>query len=119
AETGEAGRVGERVDDRYAVDVGEPAGRVGDRITVARQRRRARTELRRGVPGAEQRLVAEVAAGFGGQRVGDRARRRGGLAELHRPRVRAQGVTAGAVHRHADVVRGLRVLERTRVRDEL
>ena len=71
--------------------------------------RRAAAELRRDVLRAEQRLVAVVAARFGRQAVVDRAAT-ASLAELHRLRDRAVA-SLGAVHRLADVVGDLGVLE--------
>ena len=79
------------------------------------QVRRARAELRRDVPVAEQRLEPVVPARLVRQQVGHRGRRRVGLPELHALGVGAERVALGAVHADADVVRDLGVLERVRV----
>ena len=121
AEAGESGVVGqERAVDLVAVQVDEVARGVGDLVAVPGQVGRARAELRGDVAVAEERLVAGVAARLGRQQIGDRGRRRRGLAVLDS--LGASGRTASAlraVHRDPDVVSGLGVLERVRIGGEL
>ena len=89
-------------------------------VAVAGEVRRARAELRCDVLVAEQRLEAVVAARLVRQQVGRGRRLAGrGLAELDRGGVRAERAALGAVHRDADVVGGLLVLEGVGVAVEL
>jgi len=109
----------ERAVDLAAVQVDQVAVRVGDRIAVAGEALGARAELRRDVLVPEQGLEPAVTARLIRQHVCHRGGRRRGLPVLHRLGGGAEGVALRAVHRDADVIGGLRVLERVRVGEEL
>ncbi len=120
AEPGEARVVRqERSVELVAVLVDEVARGVGDLEAVVRHVGGSGSDLRRDVAVAEERVEAVVSARLVGQGIGDGRRRRAVLAELHALRRRADAAARRAVHRHADVVRGFRVLEGVGVGGEL